>query len=162
MYYPWEFFLYNGTWWMMFAVIIYMFVVKPNQNQPKWRRYGSLVILFLLILTIITSFLFPVGILIDAQTEFSPFASLMAMMLIFEVIFGSRMGVWGVFVGLIYTFFIDILLPDCYGYGECGLQWLFPPFKTMWVIIPSLFFAIIGFAIEYWYKSSEKKTIHLS
>lgn len=131
-------------------------IAATFKRQPKWRKWGTLVVLFLSVVFIRASFLASTGVLFDARTKLSPFLSLMVLMLIFGSLLGSKLGAWGVLIGLAYSFFADVVLSltDYHTYGVSRLQWLFPPFETLWVIIPSLFFALLGLMIDRWLLSS--------
>jgi len=132
-------------------------ISETFKKQPTWRKWGTVIFISLSIVFIIVSYATPQGIISpDEWTEFNPFLSLVVLLLIFGSILGSKLAAWGVIIGVVYSFIADVLLSDCYGYGDCGLPWFFPPYKTMWLIVPSLFFANIGFIIERLVKSAEK------
>lgn len=130
-------------------------ISETFKKQPKWRRWGTMIFLFLSIVFIIVSYLTPRGILSpDEWTEFNPFLSLMVLLLIFGSILGTRLGAWGVVVGIGYSLISNIFLSLLFGCSDnCEPLWLFPAYGTMWLIFPSLFFACIGFMIDRWLSS---------
>lgn len=95
------------------------------------------------------------------KTEFVVFLSLLVVILFVGGVLCSKLGVWGSLLGFFYSFLANVITGG-HCFSNCLPFWLIPPYKTMWLIIPSAVFAILGYIIERRLFSEKKADIMLS
>lgn len=83
------------------------------------------------------------------KTEVSVFLSLIVIMMIGSLILKNRIFGWGIVAGFLYSFLANVFLP-----GELP-NYLKPPYRTFWILIPSIIGGIFGVIIHYYLRKND-------
>lgn len=87
------------------------------------------------------------------KTEMAVFLSIIVLIIIGSLIFKTRIFGWGVIIGILYSFIVDVFLSKNFPY-------LLPPYKTFWMLIPCVIGGIFGVILHYFLKC--KTTSHIT